>query len=90
MNRRALKAKVNRFLVYRAWKTADDPLVHPSDIARVTGLTPGHVSFLLMKMRLPHNSDPLHPVAGTAGRLAVDHFMRFVERGVFNLTAREI
>lgn len=75
MNRRALKAKANRFLVYRAWKTADDPLVRPTDIARVTGLNRGTVSHILMAMRLPHSSDTTNNVTNL-GRLPVDTFMR--------------
>jgi hypothetical protein len=75
MNRRALKAKANRFLVYRAWKTADDPLVRPSDIARVTGLKRQTVSHILLTMRLSHNSDTTNDITNV-GRLPVDTFMR--------------
>jgi len=75
MNRAALKAKARRFLVYRAWKAADDPLVRPIDIARVTGLKRGTVSHLLISMGLAHNSDTTNSVANI-GRLPVDTFMR--------------
>jgi hypothetical protein len=71
------RAKARRFLIYRAWKAADDPLVSAKDIARVTGLPYSTVAHVLAAMGLPHASRD-HANRSRSSpfpRLAVDLFM---------------
>lgn len=75
-----VRAKARRFLIYRAWKAADDPLVSPTDLARVTGLPYSTVAHVLRAMDLPHASvaDAVRNrhVAGLfVDRQPVDRFM---------------
>jgi hypothetical protein len=76
------RAKARRFLVYRAWKAADDPLVSAKDIARVTGLSYSTVAHVLVAMDLPHagiadaNRNRRVGASGAfIDRQAVDRFM---------------
>lgn len=69
--------KARRFLVYRAWKAADDQLVSATDIARVTGLPYSTVAHVLTAMGLAHADRSAGPDRGGArlSRQPVDRFM---------------
>lgn len=69
--------KARRFLVYRAWKAADDPLVSATDIARVTGLPYSTVAHVLTAMSLAHagRADSVNIRQAFVERQSVDRFM---------------